>query len=102
MPSSNLNVQTKKSNFLSRVIAAGIAAADAIEQAKITADEYNTNAFNGGDQANRPEYTITDADLVELNFPWLAASNLNQFIGGLNALHDAYQANAGVIEAARP
>lgn len=92
----------KKASWVRRVVTDGIAAADAVRKADLTASEYSTDAFNGGDLANRPEYQITDADLIAAGFPWLNAAKLNTYIGGLAALKGAYDSNAGVIEAARP
>jgi hypothetical protein len=96
-----VNVAQKKANWVNRVISDVIAAADAIQRANVTASEYSTDAFNGGDLQNRPEYQITDADLAAIA-PQLNAAKLNSFIGGQAALVAAYNANAGVIEAARP
>lgn len=97
-----MNLGPKKSNWLSRYVRDLIAAVDQLNAARTTASEYSTDAFNGGDQVNRAGNTITDADLVALGFPHLTAAMLNASVGGLNALAAAYDANAGVIEAARP
>jgi len=97
-----VDASAKKANWIRRVVADGISAVDAINKVTTTATEYSTDAFNGGDQTNRPEYTITDADLVAAGFPHLNAAKLNSYIGGLAALTAAYNANGGIIEAARP
>ncbi|MBN9522614.1 hypothetical protein J0H58_29515 [bacterium] len=97
-----VETNAKKANWIRRVVADGIAVVDAIRRADVTASEYSTSAFNGGDQANRPEYAITDEDLVAAGFPHLDASKLNQFVGGLAGLKTAYDGSAGILEAARP
>jgi hypothetical protein len=97
-----IDASKKKAAWVARLVSDGIAAADAIIRANDTAQAYSINAFNGGDSQNRPEYAITDADLVAAGFGHLNAAKLNSFIGGLAALKAAYDANAGIIEAARP
>lgn len=97
-----LNLAAKKKGWLSRVTGDVIAAVDALNVARTTALEYTTDAFNGGDLGGRPEYQITDQDLADLGFSHLSAAKLNAFIGGLNQMTAAYDANAGVIEAGRP
>lgn len=97
-----VDVGNKKASWVRRIVADGIAAVDAVRKSDLTASEYSTDAFNGGDPTNRPEYTITDQDLIDAGFPHLDAAKLNTYIGGLAAIKSAYDANAGVIEAARP
>lgn len=93
----------KKVNWLARFVAAAIAAVDAIDSAAKVAGEYTTDAFDGGDLANRPEFRITDADLAgQSAFKHLDAAKLNQLVGALNAVKATKDANAGYLEAARP
>jgi hypothetical protein len=96
-----VDVSLKKANWVRRLVSDVIAAVDAIQRATVTASEYSTDAFNGGDLQNRPEYQITDADLAAIA-PQLNAAKLNSFIGGHAALKAAYDANAGILEAGRP
>ncbi len=94
---------TKQKNFVSRLIAANVAMLDAINTAVEVSGEYTTDAFDGSDLQNRPEYQITDAFLAGVDaFKHLNALKLNQLVGGINALKATRDANAGYLEAARP
>lgn len=93
----------KKVNWLTRLVAGAISAVDAIDSAAKVAAEYTTDAYNGGDLANRPEFQVTDADLAAQSaFKHLDATKLNQLVGAVGALKEALDANAGYLEAARP
>ena len=96
-----IDLAAKKANWVSRLITAAVAAMDAVNKAALTATEYSTDAYNGGDLTNRAAYQITDADLAGVA-PQLDAAKLNALVGGIDALKSAYDSNAGILEAARP
>ena len=96
-----LDLASKKRSWVNRLIQDATAAVDAINRAVQTSTEYTTDAYNGGDPVNRPEYEITDADLAGIA-PHLDAAKLNALVGGLNTVRDALASVIGQLEAARP